>query len=129
MNGFFFGDKFQHSYRPQTKLREGHVFTPVILFTGGGDVCATHAPPTPATHAPVLKCGRYASYWDAVLVLLAMEFYSTQYGCICYHLVTWQLFVSMNTVQEIETTHKIKAKFDCFILICLLSYYITKNRS
>ena len=27
-----------HCYHPQTKLREGNIFTGVYLFTGGGDV-------------------------------------------------------------------------------------------
>ena len=46
-------------YRPQTKLREGNVFTPVCESVHRGvsvlgDLCT-------------VKSGRYASYWNAFL--------------------------------------------------------------
>ena len=64
-------------YRPQTKLRKGNVFTPVCqLFCSqwGGSApvhAGTHHPPL-GRHPPTADgycCGRYASYWNAFLVL------------------------------------------------------------
>ena len=66
----------QKIYRPQTKLREGNVFTGLCLFTGRGVVpsCRTpgtvsppgpYPPPPPRNH----KSGRYASYWNVLFTL------------------------------------------------------------
>ena len=58
-------------YRPQTKLREGNVFTGVCLSTGEG--CIQWAPsevctPPRSMHVPHQSTGRwYASFWNASL--------------------------------------------------------------
>ena len=73
-----------NNYRPQTKLRKGYVFTPVChsVHRGGG-ICPSgfwNTPPwadTPlAKHPPGgdpaadgYCCGRYASYWNAFLLV------------------------------------------------------------
>ena len=79
-----------HHYRPQTKLRKGNVFTSVCqefcpqgaggCLPGGGcpgpgsGVCVSQyalrqtPPPLPADG---YCCGRYASYWNAFLLLFS----------------------------------------------------------
>ena len=69
--------KLLYFYRPQTKLREGNVFTPVCLSfcsQGGclpqcmlGYTTTTTPRQTPPPWADGHCCGRYASYWNAFL--------------------------------------------------------------
>ena len=65
-------------YRPQTKLRKGNVFTPVCQsFCSGGVSGPVHAGirhPT-GRHPPPKDgycCGRYASYWNAFLLIILL---------------------------------------------------------
>ena len=59
---------------PATKLRQGNVFTPVCHSVHGGSATPGQTPPwadTPcAVHAGIRStCGRYASYWNAFLLI------------------------------------------------------------
>ena len=70
-----------------TKLGQGNVFTSVCLSTGGRGVCLsacwdtppTRHPPGPGTPPREADCsirltsGRYASYWNAFLLLTVFE--------------------------------------------------------
>ena len=57
-----------HFYFPQTKLREGNVFTPVCQsFCSQGDVTKIPRTETPVDRESTVKSGLYASYWNAFL--------------------------------------------------------------
>ena len=109
-----FLSKFPDIYRPQTKLWEGNVFTPVCqsFYSQGGSLydgtsCLTETPPRDRDPPPpcAVKSGRYASYWNAFLFLL---FFKSLWSNVnyYYHLLPKTPFLKTQT----QTLHANVAK-------------------